>query len=514
MLFALIVQPALHQIEAAVKACGAAANLPLAALLQPHHGVTQDFVSCLWHDDLVVAIAAEAESLEKKSREVSHIVFQAFRDRGLEPGLSKGKTEWMLCPQGSQAKAVQRTLLAGDRHDVILLRETAPPSAIGTTASYRHLGSVVTCNASLLPEVRRRVGEAAAAGKPLRRHVFGNKGVPLRVRVILFRSLVLSRLLHNSGSWPPLQKGEAKVWQGGVLRLYKLLLTGPDAAHDAHITAGALCQAVGLPSPVQLLHFERARLLYQLAVRDCQPVLALLEAGLGSPRCWLSAAMEGICWLSSLCPEALPSDWRVHPLPDEVLTWIRRTGHKFGNVLKKAWGIACCQDGSGLEFLFPDAVPQTAECTICGFQAVNRTGLAGHLAHRHQLRSVVRRLLLTTSCPTCCRNFHTRTRAMEHLRKNPACLTHARASCPLIAESVAAKLDDAELRRLRSDRRLGRPDLRPFEEDAFLFGKATDYADSQEQGMFLEDFLSYLTELSQRYALEHVFVRPHPFWIL
>ena len=148
----------------------------------------------------------------------------------------------------------------------------------------------MTCNASLLPEVRRRIhGEAAAAGKPLRRHVFGNKGVPLRVRVILFRSLVLSRLLHNSGSWPPLQKGEAKVWQGGVLRLYKLLLTGPDAAHDAHITAGALCQAVGLPSPVQLLHFERARLLYQLAVRDCQPVLALLEAGLGSPRCWLSA---------------------------------------------------------------------------------------------------------------------------------------------------------------------------------------------------------------------------------
>ena len=147
----------------------------------------------------------------------------------------------------------------------------------------------MTCNASLLPEVRRRIGEAAAAGKPLRRHVFGNKGVPLRVRVILFRSLVLSRLLHNSGSWPPLQKGEAKVWQGGVLRLYKLLLTGPDAAHDAHITAGALCQAVGLPSPVQLLHFERAHLLYQLAVRDCQPVLALLEAGLGSPRCWLSA---------------------------------------------------------------------------------------------------------------------------------------------------------------------------------------------------------------------------------
>ena len=79
---------------------------------------------------------------------------------------------------------------------------------------------------------------------------------------------------------------------------------------------------------------------------------------------------------------------------------------------------------------------------------------------------------------------------MEHLRKNPACLSHARASCPLVAESVAAKLDDAELRRLRSDRRLGRPDLRPFQEDAFLIGQAADYADSQGQEMFLEDFLS------------------------
>ena len=71
-------------------------------------------------------------------------------------------------------------LLHGDRHDVCILQESAPPLAIGTTSQYRHLGSMIACNASLLPAIRRRIGEAAAAGKPLRKHVFGNRGVPLR----------------------------------------------------------------------------------------------------------------------------------------------------------------------------------------------------------------------------------------------------------------------------------------------------------------------------------------------
>ena len=63
------------------------------------------------------------------------------------------------------------------------------------------------------------------------------------------------------GAWPSLRKGEAKAWQGGVLSLYKLLLTGSDAKHDAHISSVDLCKEVGLPSPAQLLHLERARLL-------------------------------------------------------------------------------------------------------------------------------------------------------------------------------------------------------------------------------------------------------------
>ena len=147
----------------------------------------------------------------------------------------------------------------------------------------------------------------------------------------------------------------------------------------AYLISRHLSFCVGLPSPAQLLHLERARLFGQLDVRDCQPVLALLEAGMGSPRCWLTAAMAGIKWISSLCPRALPPDWQEHPLPDAVLTWIRGTGGRFG-----------CQDEQHVELLLPEATPQpVVMSSLC----------------------IVRRLLPNTSCPSCCRQFHTTSHA-------------------------------------------------------------------------------------------------------
>ena len=62
MLFAVVAQQALAIIDADVRKAGAAADLLLAALIQPKAGVSTDFVSCLWHDDLVIAITAETGS--------------------------------------------------------------------------------------------------------------------------------------------------------------------------------------------------------------------------------------------------------------------------------------------------------------------------------------------------------------------------------------------------------------------------------------------------------------------
>ena len=490
VLFALVAQQVLRVIESSIMQQGAAAALPLAAIIQEKAGTVHDFISCCWHDDLAVAIVADARQLEATCRSVSRVVFDAFRTRGLSPGLAKGKTEWILCPLGSHSTETKRTVLRGDRHFIHLLQEDGPPLSIGTTTTYRHLGSIISSDGSLLPEIRRRLGEAFAAGRPLRKQVFGNPRLPLHVRVTLFRSLVLSRLLHNCGAWPVLQKGEARAWQGGVLRLYKLLLTGKAGTHDAHNTAQGICTGATLPSPAQLLHLERLRLLYQLATRHCQPVLAILEAGLGSERCWLSAVNQGVQWLASVCPKFIPQPWATHPSPDEVLTWIRATGAKFLHAIQKGWGRACEQPPAQVTLLLPQPPPcPPAACPLCTFVAKNRTGLCGHLSHHHSLRSVTRRLVRGTKCPECCREFHTRQRILTHLRKQRLCLSALRAKGLLLTEAEAQELDVAEIRRIKACRGKGRQDLCPYEEGAVAIVQ-TVAQPTPIGALFLEDFLS------------------------
>ena len=489
ILFALVAQQVLRVTEDSILQRGAAAALPLAAIIQEKAGTVHDFVSCCWHDDLAVAIVADAQQLEATCRSVSHVVFDAFRTRGLSPGLAKGKTEWILCPQGSHSKETKRNVLRGSQHFVHLLQEDGPPLSIGTTNLYRHLGSMISCDGSLLPEIRRRLGEAFAAGQPLRKQVFGNPRLPLHVRITLFRSLVLSRLLHNCGAWPVLQKGEARAWQGGVLRLYKLLLTGAAGIHDAHNVAQEICTGVQLPSPAQLLHIERLRLLYQLATRACQPVLALLEAGLGSERCWLSAANQGISWLAEACRRHLPQPWIAHPSPDEVIAWIRPTGTKFLHAIQKGWGHACRQKPDSVILLLPQPLPcPPAACPLCAFVAKNRTGLCGHLSHHHSLRSVARRLVRGTNCPECCREFHTRQRILAHLRKHKQCLFALRSKGLLLTEEEAFELDAAEVQRIKVHRGKGRQDLCPYEEGAVAIAQIPAQQ-STVGALFLEDFL-------------------------
>ena len=489
ILFALVAQQVLRVTEDSIVQQGAAAALPLAAILQEKAGTVHDFVSCCWHDDLVVAIVADAHQLEAVCRSVSRTVFDAFRTRGLSPGLAKGKTEWLLCPQGRHSTDTKRSVLRGGQHFIHLLQEDGPPLSIGTTTMYRHLGSMISCDGSLLPEIRRRLGEAFAAGRPLRKQVFGNPRLPLHVRVTLFRSLVLSRLLHNCGAWPALGKGEARAWQGGVLRLYKLLLTGAAGAHDAHTAAPEICTGAQLPSPAQLLHFERMRLLYQLATRKCQPVLALLEAGIGSERCWMSAVHQGVSWLAEVCPRSLPRTWVEHPSPDETLAWIRATGTKFIHALQKGWNRACTQKTDQVVLLLPQPPPcPPAACPLCSFVAKNRTGLCGHLAHHHSLRSVARRLVRGTSCPECCREFHTRQRVLAHLRKHKQCLSALRARGLVLSEEEAHELDAAEIQRIKAHRGRGRQDLCPYEEGAVATAQFS--AQSPSIGaLFLEDVL-------------------------
>ena len=80
-------------------------------------------------------------------------------------------------------------------------------------------------------------------------------------------------LLGPECAWP-------KSWLGR--------LVSGGAKHDAHVGHRELLQAVGLPAPLDLLRLERLRLLAQFVSKSCGRVREMLEACLGTQRCWLT----------------------------------------------------------------------------------------------------------------------------------------------------------------------------------------------------------------------------------
>ena len=67
---------------------------------------------------------------------------------------------------------------------------------------YRHLGSLVSHDGRVGPEIRHRLALAGASFREGKRKLFSCKQISIQRRAVLFRSHVLSVLMVGAGSWP------------------------------------------------------------------------------------------------------------------------------------------------------------------------------------------------------------------------------------------------------------------------------------------------------------------------
>ena len=100
--------------------------------------------------------------------------------------------------------------------------------------------------------------------------------------------MVLPKLLHGAGTWPPLTKREGKALDGAVWMLYRGVL-GVPRDEDQRISAATCLAILRLPDPRTLLRGFRLSYLGQLlrggpaevwaAVRADQPYAEMLRGG-------------------------------------------------------------------------------------------------------------------------------------------------------------------------------------------------------------------------------------------
>ena len=152
-----------------------------------------------------------------------------------------------------------------------MLCETSGPLQLDAVACYRHLGSVLMHNGSLVTEARTRIQHGWHLFREGRRTVFCTPRISLPKRVLLFRAHVLAAVFSGAGAWPSFCNAGWRVLEAGYFCMLRAMLRIPRDA-DQHWSADRVLSTVGLPCLRGLISAERIRFLAQLWRSGLRPL--------------------------------------------------------------------------------------------------------------------------------------------------------------------------------------------------------------------------------------------------
>ena len=387
---------------------------------------SQDIV---YADDLATClVAATADSLPAAVAHVTGVTIDTLAGHGLTAHLGPRKTAALLCPVGQGAKQMRTRVFSRDGGRIAVLCDSTPMVSLSAVACYRHLGSMVTFNGSLIQEVRTKMGLARGAFKEGKQTVFCTRCLDLDKRVALFRSHVLSIVLTGAGSWPILCQTSWHLYEKGLFALFRQLLRVPRSAPQ-QLSRQRILARLGLPSPLDLLQSERLRFLGQLARSGPDQAWALLQR---SPRAlrafwdagdWLLQAVANTTVLGDMC-----DDW------DNWQDIMCRRPGQWKGLIKRAiaWHSGRHAAEADMQDCLRQCWPRLADercsigtavhaCVPCKMAFADFQSWAAHAAKAHKYRSRASRCACGVRCQACGAVFAQHIRLVRHLQHSERC---------------------------------------------------------------------------------------------
>ena len=425
--------------ETADDSIDAHANVPLVPwdgvhTLEPVVTPTQHLPldDVVWADDLAMCLQSDsADSIGVKVSAAVSRLDEAFSEHGLTLTYGERKTAAMVCPKGKRSREVRRALF-GEKQSVLVLRESRGPVSLPLVAQYPYLGVCQAPCGAMQGELHRRVGAAWGAFREGRRRVYKSRRLSVSRKGQILHSLVMSKLLHGAGSWPPLNHKEMQTFGGTVFSLYRAILCIPHGG-EQHVSLSDAVARTELPSPVTLIHAERLRYLAQLVTSGPDVLWALLRAD----RPYADAMKESLDWLTralrNTCAELQGgASW-------DIWTGIMRdTPRRFRGLIKRALALDICRHQciealDGLHRAMREmankgepvanaSFESCAEaCVPCKLAFPTRVAWAGHAARKHGYRNSSFLLAECRTCRGCGRTYGSIGRLRRHLQSVSRC---------------------------------------------------------------------------------------------
>eukprot|EP00438_Fugacium_kawagutii_P003800 Skav211113 [mRNA] locus=scaffold3323:140647:145771:+ [translate_table: standard] len=435
-----------------------------------------------WVDDVAVPLAANrASDLQPLVEDMIRLLHSCFMQHGLTPNFHPGKTEVIMMHRGHQSDACRAKLFTGDTIPVVVTASEDYILSVRVVATYKHLGARQGMNADIDQEIKVRLAQARQAYEEMRRPIFKGNKLPTQVKLRLFQSLIMSRMLYGCGVWSDIPAAVLHKLESSLVSYYRSIINDGWWNAACSTTAELLAQNQ-LPSFRVILAKHRLLYLRHLALhrKEFHWNLLVTEAHHGTG--WLCEVKEDLRWMSTVV--VLPFDCQGHQMDwDTVLcdiaackpwkAWVRRAVNRHTLQEKIAHTTTKLhQDIIGelqtlnIEVQHEDETADPDQfvftCNQCQASFPTNQQLAVHQWRRHQIHAEESMYIQSSVCAGCLKEHWTTARVRQHLkyRANGCFDRIARARAPDTPEVVLAPTHLRDVKRLPAQRLHSGP-LRP-----------------------------------------------------
>ncbi|CAE7337947.1 CFDP2 [Symbiodinium sp. CCMP2592] len=464
--FALSFSAYIRSVQTSLQREALVTVLPPCATRLPVDGLAEarDLPPASWADDFAAMMsAANPPQVVSKVRATTSAFLTHATSIGMQLSFAVDKTAALLPPAVLFAGVCDPPPSGAAYSHAIPVHDGVTGCVVHLPAvqAYKHLGGIVTCSASLLPEIYYRYSQCTWTLRPLRGTLFGNPSIPLPLRRTLLGSLVATKFTYGSATMELHVAYQWRLWARLYTSIWKALQPRSSSARKIH-SYEVLRQAQALAPPLALAK-ARASLYLRVLEHGPQTLLHLwwLQWESSPERSWLAMLKGDIEYVAMYCPAAklvLDSPCPLLALTEAMLqdrTWWRRqinaaTRIYFADLDR--WARLRAEPTGQLS---PSPPPAEADfqCPFCSASFPLKKHLSVHIVRRHGLPAPKRLFAPHATCLACLKHFHTIPRAQNHLKSVPRCLARVHLLMPpldLPAVRAIEQADRAHQKRLRT----------------------------------------------------------------
>ena len=377
------------------------------------------FLLCLRAEDLPQAISGTvAETVD------------IMLPHGLSANIGPTKTAAMAAPVGAGSRAVRRRFFSSGKGQIAVLPENRGGFKLDLVSHYKHLGSFIAHDGSMMLEIKHRLAAGRSALKEGKQRLFACKSIPLTRRAAIFRSHVLSAVLSGTGTWPCLNGQEWRLFSGGLISMFRQLLCLRTEG-GFRCTESQIIARIGLPGPLDLLCLERLRFLSQMVCHGPDAAWALLSHYTG----FQDALRVSGTWLQ----EAVGSTSALGDIESNWEAWkcfIRASPGLWKSLLKRAsqWHSLRTAQVAALESFARDVWSPASvltpvsiascdhACLHCKIAFATRQQWGAHAHRVHAYHSRAHVLAEGRTCQACGLQVSSAAKLRTHLRLSLSCV--------------------------------------------------------------------------------------------